>query len=151
MKNAFFLLVLAFISATAIAQNTVRREANFNLENKVAIQGFDPVAYFESNKAILGTKDISAELNGAIYYFSNEENKIVFLKNPSYYQPQFGGYCAYGMSEGHKAPIMPEAFTIVDNKLYLNYNLKVKEMWLKEQKERIVKANENWAKLTGNK
>lgn len=151
MKNAIFLLVLAFISTAAIAQNTIKREAEFNLENKVAIQGFDPVAYFESNKATLGNKDISAELNGAIYYFSNEENKIVFLKNPSYYQPQFGGYCAYGMSEGHKAPIMPEAFTIVDNKLYLNYNLKVKEMWLKEQKERIVRANENWDKLTDNK
>lgn len=148
MKNTIFLLVLAFISITAIAQNTVKREVELNLENKVAIQGFDPVAYFESNKATLGTKDISTELNGAIYYFSNEENRKLFLNNPTQYQPQFGGYCAYGMSEGHKAHITPEAFTIVDNKLYLNYNLKVKELWLKEQKERIVKANENWSKLT---
>ena len=61
--------------------------------------------------------------------------------------PQFGGYCAYGMSEGYKAPIQPEAFTVVDNKLYLNYNLEVREMWLKDQKNRIEKASKTWEKI----
>ena len=61
--------------------------------------------------------------------------------------PQYGGYCAYGLSNGYKASITPEAFTIVDDKLYLNYNLEVKAEWLKQQKERIEKANINWEKL----
>lgn len=151
MKNYIFSLAFALISIATVAQTESKSANDFNLENKVAIQGFDPVAYFESNKATLGTKDINTEHNGAIYYFSSEANKILFLKNPSQYLPQFGGYCAYGMSEGHKAPVTPEAFTIVDNKLYLNYNLKVKEMWVKKQKECIEKANENWEKLTSTK
>ena len=79
--------------------------------------------------------------------FSSESNKALFLKDPAQYEPQFGGYCAYGMSNGYKAPIQPEAFTIVDNKLYLNYSLKVKEMWLKDQAARIEKANRTWEKL----
>ena len=68
----------------------------------------------------------------------------MFLKQPDKYVPQFGGYCAYGVSENHTSPTDPQAFTIVDDKLYLNYNLKVKELWSKEQKARIIKGNENW-------
>lgn len=143
MKKQFLILFVAFISATTFAQN----EKHLNIKDKIAIQGFDPVAYFESNKAIEGNKEIKSEHNGAIYYFSSESNKSLFLKNPSYYEPQFGGFCAYGMSEGYEAPVKPEAFTIVDSKLYLNYNLKVKEMWSKEQTARIEKAAVNWEKI----
>ena len=138
MKKLIFLLV-ALIANSVFAQT--------NVENKIAIQGYDPVAYFESNKAIEGKKEITFEFNGAIYYFSSENNKTLFLKNPEQYLPQFGGYCAYGMSEGYKAPIQPEAFTVIDNKLYLNYNLEVKEMWLKDQKKRIEKASKTWEKI----
>ena len=74
----------------------------------------------------------------------------MFLKNPSAYEPQYGGFCAYGLSEGHKAPIQPEAFTIVDGKLYLNYNLETRTEWQKQEKERIVKADMNWVKLKSN-
>ena len=138
MIKLIFLLV-ALITISVFAQT--------NLKNKIAIQGYDPVAYFESNKAIEGKKGITSEFNGGIYFFSSEGNKAIFLKNPEKYLPQFGGYCAYGMSEGYKAPIQPEAFTIVDDKLYLNYNLEVKEMWLKDQKNRIAKAAKTWEKI----
>ena len=69
------------------------------------------------------------------------------MKNPEKYAPQYGGYCAYGMSEGHKAPTDPNAWTIVDEKLYLNYSLEVKENWKKDQQQRIVKANKNWPQI----
>jgi YHS domain-containing protein len=137
MKKIILLLVV-FISTSIFSQT--------NQKNGIAIQGYDPVAYFESAKAIEGNKEIKSEYNGVIYQFSSESNKVLFLKNPSHYEPQFGGFCSYGMSEGYEAPIQPEAFTIVDNKLYLNYNLKVKEMWSKEQVDRIEKANVNWGK-----
>jgi len=143
MKKQILILFVAFVSLTSFAQ-TVK---HINLKNNVAIQGYDPVGYFESNKALQGSKEIKSEYNGAIYYFSSESNKALFLKNPAQYEPQFGGFCAYGMSEGYEAPIQPEAFTIVDNKLFLNYNLKVKEMWSKEQTARIEKAIENWEKI----
>lgn len=140
MKKSIVILVISFLSATSFAQNSERR----NLENKLAIQGFDPVAYFKSDKAVEGKSEIKVEYNGAVYQFSSEENKALFLKNPTMYEPQYGGFCAYGMSKGYEAPIKPEAFTIVDQKLYLNYNLKVKEMWSKDQQQFIKLANSNW-------
>ena len=143
MKKLILILFVALLSLATFAQKVKHN----NLKDKVAIQGYDPVAYFESNKAIEGYKEITSEYNGAIYYFSSESNKSLFLTNPSYYEPQFGGYCAYGMSEGYEAPIQPEAFTIVDNKLYLNYNLEVREMWSKEQKIRIENAFNNWDRI----
>jgi YHS domain-containing protein len=143
MKKSILILFVALLSATTFAQTA----KHINLKNNIAIQGYDPVAFFESNKAIEGKKEISSKYNGAIYYFSSESNKALFLKKPEYYLPQFGGFCAYGMSEGYEAPIQPEAFTIVDNKLFLNYNLKVKEMWSKEQTARIEKATVNWEKI----
>lgn len=142
MNKSILIVIVAFLTVTTYAQTS---------ENTIAIKGYDPVAYFESAKAVEGKKEITTTYNSAVYYFSSEKNKTVFLKNPSQYEPQYGGYCAYGMSNGYKAPIQPEAFTIVDNKLYLNYNLKVKEMWLKEQSQRIEKANVNWGKLQSEK
>lgn len=145
MKKQILILLIAVISASTFAQTT-KSAKHVNTENGIAIQGYDPVAYFENSKAIKGNEEITATFQDATYYFSTENNKTHFLKNPTQYIPQFGGYCAYGMSEGYEAPIKPEAFTIVDNKLYLNYNLKVKETWLKDQANRIQKANENWNK-----
>lgn len=141
MKKSILILFFAIVSASSWAQS---RKAN--LKDNLALQGYDPVAYFESNKAVQGNKEITADYNEARYCFTSEKNKTLFLNNPSQYEPQFGGYCAYGMSNGYEAPIQPEAFTIVDNKLYLNYNLKVKEMWTKEQAVRIEKAKVNWNK-----
>lgn len=141
-KKQILILFVALLSATTFAQ----APKHSNLKDNVAIHGYDPVAYFESSKATEGKKEIYTDYNGAIYYFSSESNKALFEKNPSQYIPQFGGYCAYGMSEGYEAPIRPEAFTIVDNKLYLNYNLKVKEEWINDQQNRIQKANKNWNK-----
>jgi YHS domain-containing protein len=143
MKKQILILFVAFFATTTFAQTA----KHINLKNNVAIQGYDPVAYFESNQALEGNKEIKSEYNGAVYYFSSESNKALFLKTPAQYEPQFGGFCAYGMSEGYEAPIQPEAFTIVDNKLFLNYNLKVKELWTKKQTARIEKAIENWEKI----
>jgi YHS domain-containing protein len=142
MKEKILMLVVTMLSVATFAQST----KHLNVKDKIAIQGFDPVAYFESNKAIEGKKEIVADYNGATYQFSSENNKVLFLKNPAQYEPQFGGFCAYGISEGHESPIQPEAFTIVDHKLYLNYNLKVRALWSKDQATRIEKANVNWKK-----
>lgn len=142
MKKIIFILFV-FCSIWTNAQTANEQ----NINNGLALQGYDPVAYFEDSKAIQGKEAFSVEYMGARYQFSSETNKALFLKNPSQYEPQYGGYCAFGMSNGYKAPIQPEAFTIVNNKLYLNYNSKVKEQWLKEQTKRIEKANENWEKL----
>lgn len=146
MKKIIFTLFIAISSTIAIAQ-TESSIVHANLKNGIAIQGYDLVAFFTVSKPTQGDKSIQANYDGAIYYFATEENKAAFAKNPKQYVPQYGGFCAYGMSEGHEAPVKPEAFTIVDNKLYLNYNLKVKDEWSKDKEARIVKATVNWEKI----
>jgi YHS domain-containing protein len=108
------------------------QETDVFQKDGIAIRGYDPVAYFKQSKPVKGQETISYDWNGVKWLFSSEENKEDFKANPEKFAPQFGGYCAYGLSENHKSPTEPEAFTIVDDKLYLNYNLKVKELWKKD-------------------
>lgn len=138
MKN-LIQLCLVLMTMSISAQN--------NLKDGVAIQGYDPVAYFVEGKAVLGLKEIKTQYDNATYYFATDVNKEEFVKNPDKFVPQYGGYCAYGLSKGYKAPIDPKAFTIVEDKLYLNYSLDVKAEWMKQREERILKANENWEKI----
>ena len=138
MRKLIFKLMLLYASFL---------QAQTNQKNGVAIEGHDPVAYFTVNKAVRGSQQLQARFEDATYYFSSTENKRLFEENPRKYIPQYGGYCAYGMSNGYKAPIEPEAFTIVDGKLYLNYNLEVRTEWQKERDERIKRADANWNKM----
>ena len=116
-------LVLVLFSILGFSQNAAKRLQSFNLDKKVAIQGYDPVAYFKQNKAIKGKKEIASTYEGILYYFSSESNKEVFLKNPTNFEPEYGGWCAYAMGDsGEKVTINPETFKIINGKLYLFYN-----------------------------
>jgi YHS domain-containing protein len=115
--------------------------------NGVASNGYDVVAYFKEHAAIKGSDQFAATWEGAQWWFSSKENLEAFKQNPQSFAPQFGGYCAYGVSENHKAPTEPTAFTIVDGKLYLNYNLSVREKWAKDTKGYITRAEGNWPAL----
>jgi YHS domain-containing protein len=145
------LFVLLFVSVVSFAQNDSKRIAQYNLENKVAIQGFDPVAYFNQGKAVKGKKEILASYQGVIYKFSSNENKDAFLKNPSKYEPQYGGWCAYAMgSSGGKVEINPGTFKIIDGKLYLFYNEyfnNTLQSWNKDEDNLKSKADTNWKKF----
>jgi YHS domain-containing protein len=112
-----------------------------------AIKGYDPVAFFTDSKALKGTKEFTHEWNGATWYFASKKNKDLFVANPEMYAPQYGGYCAYGAAGGHKAPTETDTWTIVDGKLYFNYNQKVKTLWNKDQADLIKKADEQWPKI----
>lgn len=147
----FAILLLVFISVVSFAQNDSKRVAQYNLENKIAIQGYDPVAYFNHSKGVKGKKQIAALYEGVIYNFSSSENKSAFLKNPSKYEPQFGGWCAYAMgSTGGKVEINPETFKIIDGKLYLFYNAYFNNTlkdWNKDEGSLKLKADNNWKKI----
>ena len=144
------LLVLILISGVSFAQNDAKRIEQYNLENKVAIQGYDPVGYFTDGKAIKGKKEFTTSYQGVVYKFSSSENKEAFLKNPSKYEPQYGGWCAYAMgSAGEKVEINPETFKIIDGKLYLFYNAyfnNTLKSWNKDQTNLKIKADNNWKK-----
>src|SRR5262245_32720617 len=95
----------------------------------LALKGYDVVAYFAQGKPVAGKKEFQYEWMGARWQFSSSANRDLFAANPDKYTPQYGGYCAYGVSEGHKAPIDPMVWKIVNGKLYLNYNADIGKQW----------------------
>ena len=147
MKH-FILVLLVSISTTISSQNTAERTKHFNLENKLAIQGFDPVAYFTQSKGVKGLSKFSASYQGIIYNFATEENKNLFLKNPTKYEPQYGGWCAFAMGDyGEKVEVDPKTFKIVNGKLYLFYNAyftNTLNSWNKDEANLKLKADKNW-------
>jgi YHS domain-containing protein len=118
----------------------------YSTDNGIAIDGYDAVAYFTDKKATKGNPNHAFEWNGAKWLFADAQHKAEFAKDPAKFAPQYGGYCAYGMSRGYKAIIDPQAFTIVDGKLYLNYNAQVQETWRKDTPGYIRKADAAWPK-----
>ena len=145
----FFTIVLAIASTVCMAQDASQlRKAEFNLNNGIAISGFDPVAYFKQGTAVKGKKDLAVFDQGVTYYFSSVENKEEFKKNPSRYEPQYGGWCAYAMGkDGSKVEVDPETFKIIDGKLYLYYNKffnNTLKSWNKDETNLKSKADLNW-------
>ncbi len=112
-----------------------------------AIRGYDPVAYFVDGEAMRGQKEFTLDWNGATWRFASAANMDRFRENPEAYAPQFGGWCAYGMSRGYYASTDPQAWTVVDDKLYLNYSKSVKKTWLEDRDAYIAKAEGNWTRL----
>ena len=109
-----------------------------------AIRGHDPVAYFTNGKPTKGNNDYTFEWMGQKFRFASAENLALFKASPEKYAPQYGGYCAYAVSEGYTATTVPEAWTIVDDKLYLNYSVGVRKRWAKDIPGRIAAADKNW-------
>ena len=139
------ILALGIILLTSLSLFAQKSETF--VQSGKAIRGYDPVAYFTVGKPVKGNEKLVYNWNNANWYFSSQQNLDSFKANPEKYAPQYGGYCAYGLSEGHKAPTDADAWTIENGKLYLNYNTEVREMWNKERKERIEKADKNWPQV----
>lgn len=148
MKIFSVVLFLAFIFGGQIYAQSSLRTKHSNLENGLAIQGFDPVPYFTQNKAIKGSKQFVAQYEGVIYYFANATNKDLFLKEPKKYEPQYGGWCAYAMgATNEKVEIDPETFKVLNGKLYLFYHSWTNNTllkWNKDETNLKSKADKNW-------
>ena len=121
-------------------------------DSKIALQGYSPVSYLELEIAQKGVKEHKSTYEGLAYYFTNEEQKKSFEANPKKYLPEYGGYCAFGVSVGAKFRVDPNKFVVKDGKYYLFlYNLEVdaQQLWLAgNHKELVSKANSNWKKLS---
>ena len=141
--RSFSISLLALLLTTA----GYAQDIQFYNTKGNAINGYDPVDYFLQNKAVEGTDSYSTDWSGSKWKFISQANLDSFKIAPEKYAPQYGGYCAYGCSENHKAPTDPNEFTIVGNKLYLNYSLKVKEFWLKDTTGKIKAADGYWPAL----
>ena len=139
MKNLTRLIaaIFALITVQAFAADPIET-GTFN--NK-AIYGYDTVAYFTENKAVKGDKKIIHNWRGADWHFSSEENKALFVAAPEKYAPQYGGYCAYAMSDGRLVGIDEDAFTLHNGKLYLNYSKSVMKEWRSNMEQFIKEAD----------
>lgn len=109
-----------------------------------AIDGTDPVSYFTSGRPMQGSSDYKHDWNGATWRFVSAENRDAFKANPDKYAPQYGGYCAWAVSQGYTASTDPHAWKIVDGKLYLNYSKSVQAKWEKNIPGNIKAADANW-------
>ena len=149
ISTLLFALVLFFGAQTSFSQSVLT-----NAE-KVAIDGYDVVAYHKQSKAVKGTKKHQTTHQGVKYYFSSKAHKKAFVKNPTAYLPQYGGYCAFAIAaKGQKVPVNPETFKVVDGKLYLFFNdmyqgkkMNTKVYWDKNEGSNITKADSNWESI----
>ena len=117
--------------------------------SKVAVSGYDPVAYFTAGKPVEGSKEFVASWKGAEYRFASAANRDRFKADPARYAPQYGGYCAWAVSQGYTASADPQVWKIVDGRLYLNYDASVGRKWAADIPGHIAKANANWPKVLG--
>jgi YHS domain-containing protein len=120
----------------------------FYEQNGIALNGYDPVAYFAEQHPVKGSPRFSVEHLGTRFYFSTMNNRETFIANPERFLPQYAGYCAFGVSKGYKAAIDPDSFTIVEGKLYLNYSPSVLDRWRKDIPGHIRQADHNWPEVS---
>lgn len=112
-----------------------------------ALDGYDAVAFFRSGAPTAGRPELAHEWNGATWHFASAENLAAFRSAPDSFAPQFGGYCAYAVANGYTAKTSPDAWHIADGKLYLNFDLSVREQWLAKKDEFIRAGAQNWPRV----
>ena len=138
---------LAFIGLVLLSAAAAAGEINVSGTGGVAIKGADPVAYFTEGRPAKGTAAHSTAWKGATWRFASAANRAAFEADPDRYAPQYGGYCAWAVSQGYTAPIDPEAWKIVGGKLYLNYSKGVQQRWSRDIPGLVAKADGNWPDL----
>lgn len=136
-------VVLVALSQGAAADGVV----NSSFFGNTAIHGYDPVAYFEEGRPVEGSGEYEHAWMGADWRFARAENRDRFAADPERYAPQYGGYCAYAVSQGTTADIDPEAWKVVDGKLYLNLSKDVQKLWEQDIPGYIEKADANWPEI----
>jgi YHS domain-containing protein len=124
-------------------------QAPVNVQGGIAIQGYDPVAYFLAGEPRQGRSELGVAYSGAQWLFSSETNKRLFLGHPERYLPAYGGYCAYGIAQGNLLDIDPHSWTILYDRLYLNCPEPLYDLWLSNPMAYIRQADQNWSRLTG--
>lgn len=147
MKSAILVAVISLVTTHLFAQGEVLRKKEFNLDDGVALSGYDPVSYFQG-KPVEGKDNIFFVFKGVTYHFSTAANLETFKVSPEKFEPAFGGWCAYAMGEtGEKVKIDPETFKIVDGRLFLFYNFwgnNTLKSWNKNETVLKAKADHNW-------
>jgi YHS domain-containing protein len=145
---AFSALLLALSLVQPVAPAAAKEDPVYTgTFSSLAVSGYDPVAYFAEAKPVEGRSEHELEWNGATWRFASAENLAAFKADPEAYAPQYGGYCAWAVSQGYTASSDPTAWRIVEDRLYLNYSHGVQRRWEKDVPGNIAKADANWPKV----
>ncbi|MFY7839183.1 MAG: YHS domain-containing (seleno)protein [Lacibacter sp.] len=136
------LFVLLFVTLHTSAQTS-----EIFAPDSIALRGYDVVAFYTEGKAITGSDKFMYSWKNVKWFFASANHLFLFKADPAKYEPQYGGYCAYGLARGYKAPTVADTWYILDGKLYFNYNQKVKTTWQKEKERYIDSANRKWPLL----
>ncbi len=139
--KVFFSIIISVIFLTHAAS---AQSSEVFAPSGIAINGYDPVAFFTEGKPMQGLREFNWSWRNVQWNFISQSNLDSFKTAPEKFAPQFGGYCAYGTSQGHKAPTQIDTWTIINEKLYFNYNMKVKGLWDKNRMDLIDSANVKW-------
>ena len=134
-------------TAPAFAADEVSIAGATEQAPNLAVRGYDVVSYQAGGEPVVGASEFSADYEGGTYYFASQDNLDTFNANPARYVPAYGGFCAYGVSKGKKFDADPLAYTVVDDKLYLNLNKKIQKRWLIKRDKNIEKAEQKWPNI----
>lgn len=137
------IVVLGIVLSPAARASDVNA-ADVNAASGLAVQGHDPVAYFTDGRPVKGDRRFQHDWNGVTWRFASAEHRDAFAAKPERFAPRYGGFCAYALAKGYRADIDPEAWTIVDDRLYLNYSKRVRNLWLQDVPGHIAAADQNW-------
>jgi len=146
-RRSFLVGISAVPAMAALAAPARAGVAPVYANSGVAIDGTDPMSYFENSAPLQGSASITFDWNGAEWRFTDEAHRSTFAKNPEAYAPQYGGYCSWAVSQGYTAPTVPEAWRIVDGKLYLNFSRRVQRRWERDIPAHIAAGDVNWPRL----
>jgi YHS domain-containing protein len=149
MARPKLLLTVVLALGLSLASPALAVDPVYTSWRGLALSGYDPVAYFTDGKPVPGSASFTLEWMGATWRFASAEHRDAFAANPALYAPQYGGYCAWAVSQDHTASSDPEAWKIVDGKLYLNYSRDVQKKWETDVQGNVRKADANWPGLRG--
>ena len=147
MKN----LILSIAALVTFAVLAPAAEVINVDKNGLALQGYDPIAYFTDGKPVKGSPQFTASYKGATYQFASAEHKQLFEKSPAKYEPQFGGFCGYAASINKLAPVEVEYFQVLHDRLILQHNKKAWDLWDKDIEGNLKKADATWPTLSQHK
>jgi hypothetical protein len=137
-------LLLALVGMVGMFASALAADSTVPGGQRMAIKGYDPVAYFTEGRPVQGRAEFEQVWENTRWRFASAANRDLFKSDPDRYAPQYAGYCAYGVVKGAKTEVDPQAWTIVNGKLYLNYSRDIRTDWAKDQAENIKRADANW-------
>lgn len=144
ISKALGILAIMMLSLLSSGAHADKAPVYTSLFSDAALKGYDAVSYFTDGEPAKGSAEFSLEWNGAEWRFASAKNRDLFIADPERYAPQYGGYCAWAVSQGYTAAGDPNVWQIVEGKLYVNYDRKIGEKWSASRSEFIRLANENW-------